>query len=66
MEMPSGFKYQDVFLEGKPRHDRFDSFSARHPKMSLDRRAKIFAPFDALEGFSERIKEAENAASVNE
>lgn len=55
MTMPVDFPYRDVFLKGKPQHDRFDLFSARHPKMPLGRRAKIFAPFDALKGFSEAI-----------
>ena len=55
MAMPVDFPYRDVFLQGKPQHDRFDLFSARHPKMPLGRRAKIFAPFDALKGFSEAI-----------
>ena len=55
MAMPADFPYRDVFLKGKPRHDRFDRFSARHPKMPAGRRAKIFAPFDALKGFSEAI-----------
>ena len=55
MAMPVNFPYRDVFLKGKPQHDRFDPFSARHPKMSNGRRAKIFSPFDALKGFSEAV-----------
>ena len=55
MAMPVDFPYRDVFLKGKPQHDRFDLFSARHPKMTTGRRAKIFSPFDALKGFSDAI-----------
>ena len=51
MPMPAGFKYREVFLKGKPRHDRYDSFRIRHPEMSPGKRAKLFAPFDALRGF---------------
>ena len=49
--MPAGFKYRDVLLKGKPRHDRYDSFRIRHPEMPPGKRAKLFAPFDALRGF---------------
>lgn len=51
MPMPANFKYREVFLKGKPRHDRFDSFRIRHPQMDVGKRAKLFAPFDALRGF---------------
>ena len=51
MPMPAGFKYREVFLKGKPRHDRYDSFRIRHPQMDPGKRAKLFAPFDALRGF---------------
>ena len=56
MAMPEGFRYRDVFLKGKPRHDRLDSFLIRHPRMSVGQRAKIFAPFDALKGFNEALE----------
>lgn len=52
MNMPEDFRYRDVFLKGKPRHDRYDRFRILHPKMEIGHRAKIFAPFDALRGFS--------------
>ena len=29
MTMPAGFKYREVFLKGKPRHDRMDAFRIR-------------------------------------
>ena len=55
MAMPVDFRYRDVFLKGKPQHDRFDLFRIRHPSMDVGRRAKIFSPFDALKGFNEAI-----------
>ena len=55
MPMPEGFIYRDTFLHGRPRHRRYDAFWIKHPPMSLRRRAKIFAPFDALAGFDEAI-----------
>ena len=51
MQIPPDFKYLDVYRKGKPAHDRYDSFSIRHPSMKPGQRAKIFAPFDALRGF---------------
>ena len=63
MRMPSAFRYRDVFLKGKPRHERYDAFRIRHPEMDPGRRAKIFAPFDALQGFGEEITLAEKAAA---
>lgn len=59
MAMPKDFKYEKVFLEGRPQHDFYDSFRIRHPEMTAGRRAKIFAPFDALKGFSEAISSKE-------
>lgn len=53
--LPSSFRYRTVYEKGKPVHDPSDSFSIRHPPMELSRRAKIFAPFDALKGFREAI-----------
>ena len=55
MPIPADFRYLNVFLKGKPQHDRFDPFRVRHPMMDVGHRAKIFAPFDALKGFSEAI-----------
>ena len=57
ISIPPDFKYRDVFLQGRPQHGRLDDFSLRHPKMDLGKRAKIFAPFDALRGFSFAIWE---------
>ena len=59
MSMPDGFRYREVFMKGKPQHEMFDKFSVRHPKMDVGKRAKIFAPFDALKGFNEAIADKE-------
>ncbi len=53
--MPRDFKYMNVFLKGKPRHQGLDPFCLKHPAMDCGRRAKIFSPFDALKGFSEAV-----------
>ena len=53
--IPENFKYREVVLKGKPRHSADDPFLIRHPKMDLSRRAKLFAPFDALRGFSAAV-----------
>lgn len=53
--IPEDFRYREVLRRGKPIHDKFDSFSIRHPSMPLAKRAKIFSPFDALKGFDEAI-----------
>lgn len=53
--IPNGFRYREVFLRGKPQHERFDDFDAKHPRMPCGKRAKIFAPFDALKGFNEAV-----------
>lgn len=55
MPMPVDFRYRDVFIKGKPKHGPYDPFRIRHPGMDVRRRAKIFAPFDALKGFNEAI-----------
>lgn len=55
MQIPQGFMYRDTFLHGKPKHKKFDDFYIRHPFMDPGKRAKIFAPFDALAGFNELI-----------
>ena len=58
-EMPVSFRYRDVLLKGKPKHDRTDSFSIKHPAMDPGRRAKIFSPFDALKGFNDELAKSE-------
>ena len=59
MTMPADFRYREVFLKGKPRHDQYDPFRIRHPRMNQGHRAKIFAPFDALKGFNEAVSAKE-------
>ena len=59
MQMPEGFKYREVFLKGRPVHDRHSSFYAKHPPMPPSRWAKIFSPFDALKGFSDMVASSE-------
>ena len=54
-KIPADFRYRDVYIKGKPRHDGYDSFRVRHPVMDRGRRAKIFAPFDALRGFGDAV-----------
>lgn len=56
MAMPMHFKYREVLLKGRPKHEKWDSFWIKHPPMAPSRWAKIFAPFDALDGFDERIE----------
>lgn len=59
MAMPSTFKYRDVIDAGYPEHHEWDPFRLRHPPMPVARRAKLFAPFDALKGFDEAISSKE-------
>lgn len=53
------FPYQDVLDRGYPRHRWNDPFRLKHPSMDPSRRAKLFAPFDALKGFSEAVASKE-------
>ena len=59
MPMPENFRYKEVMLRGRPCHDPGSSFRIKHPKMPCSRRAKIFAPFDALRGFNEAVASKE-------
>ena len=52
--IPVSYPYIHVLVRGRPQH-RDDDFSRRHPRMEQPRRAKIFAPFDALDGHSAEI-----------
>ena len=62
MPEPKNFKYKEVMAHGKPQHEMFDPFRLKHPSMPLQKRAKIFAPFDALRGFDFNIREAQALA----
>ncbi len=69
MPMPPGFRYREIFFKGKPRHTKMDAFYIRHPHMDLGKRAKLFAPFDALRGFStalltEEVKQDEDSDRI--
>lgn len=45
-------KYADILYEERP--NSAESLR-RHPRMSLQNRAKIFAPFAALRGYDEKL-----------
>ena len=47
-------KYVSCFIQGRPVHDG-DRFSKEHPCMQPGHRAKLFMPFDALDGYSDAI-----------
>lgn len=55
MPMPLNFKYKDIFLRGRPEHEKYDDFWRKHLPMPVTRWAKIFSPFDALAGFNEAV-----------
>lgn len=57
--MPPDFRYREVFEAGRPYHEPFSEFDLKHPKMEMSRRAKLFAPFDAMAGYKELIAEVE-------
>lgn len=52
--MPS-FNYDDIINLPYPRNDW--NFLIKHPRMSIENRAKIFAPFAALRGHSDAIED---------
>ena len=54
--VPLNFPYLSTYLQGPPHYDRYDEFLLKHPRMELGKRAKIFAPFDALDGYSDAIR----------
>ena len=59
MPMPTGFPFRELFFKGRPKHKKYDDFWRKHPPMEPARRAKIFAPFDALVGFDEAVASKE-------
>ncbi|MBR5762935.1 MAG: hypothetical protein IKX87_13025 [Lachnospiraceae bacterium] len=61
--LPSSFKYSKVYEKGKPKHDKDDPFSFKHPSMDCSKRAKIFNPFDALKGFDEELSKSEQTVT---
>ena len=52
--MPS-FNYEGIINLPYPRNDW--NFLIKHPRMSIENRAKIFAPFAALRGHSDAIED---------
>lgn len=59
MPMPVDFPYEKLMKIGRPKHEKYSEFGIRHPSMPCSKRAKIFAPYDALEGFNDLIKRKE-------
>lgn len=55
--------YQELKGMHRPQHV-CDTFSRQHPKMARGKRAKLFAPFDALSGFDETM-DAETIYTVH-
>ena len=49
--IPLTFPYVRLLVRGMP-----PAGASARPRMERERRAKLFAPFDALEGFSDRIR----------
>ena len=49
------FPYLQALFQQRPRH-RMDEFEFQHPPMEREKRAKIFAPYDALDGYSDTVK----------
>ena len=50
--------YEKILRAERPVHLQ-DAFSAKHPPMPREKRAKLFAPFDALAGYGEALGEQE-------
>ena len=58
-------EYKDIIDKERPKHDG-DEFEARHPKMTRENRAKIFAPFAALKGYEEAIDNTAESHTINQ
>lgn len=56
VDIEDDFLYNDILNLEPP-------ISSKHPKMSIDARAGQFAPFAALAGFDEKIKEVQRSTS---
>ena len=52
------FEYADIINRVRPIH-KADRFSYKYPRMSSEKRAKIFAPFAALSGYDDALSEKE-------
>ena len=58
-------EYKDIINKERPIHQG-DEFEARHPHMSRENRAKIFAPFAALKGYEEAIDSASDSVNKSD
>ncbi|MBQ9309085.1 MAG: hypothetical protein IJ229_14280 [Clostridia bacterium] len=47
--------YSDLYDKQRPQHPE-DSFFYRHPNMDPQQRAKLFQPYDALDGYSDALR----------
>ena len=56
VDVPLNFPYLSTYLQGPPHYNRYDEFFFFFPRMELGKRAKIFAPFDALDGYSDAVR----------
>ena len=54
--------YADIRGACRPVHEG-DAFAARHPRMPLSERAKIFSPFAAVKGYDSAIDAVSSAAA---
>ena len=52
LRIPASFRYAGVLVQGAPRPGE----TASRPPMDRGHRAKLFAPFDALDGYSDQIR----------
>ena len=52
------FEYADIINRVRPIHKAY-RFSYKYPRMSSEKRAKIFAPFAALSGYDDALAEKE-------
>lgn len=55
--------YSDIIGRERPVHCSGDDFDIKHPKMRRLLRAKQFAPFDALAGFTETVEERQTVTA---
>lgn len=51
-------KYADILDKSRPQTEQS---LRRHPRMPVQNRAKIFAPFAALRGYEEKLDDAQRA-----
>lgn len=56
-------KYADILEKSRPRTEQS---LRRHPRMPLQNRAKIFAPFAALRGYEDGLDEMQREKLAND